>query len=151
MWGGFLAWLIAAVLCGVADHVRQSTLFLPIFSISSALIILVTTKKYRPRNYKFDLVRPGVVRSPFGIEVRALNSRLEYVEGDHIISWQANSVNASVRRYSISEQGIAGWDAPFSSEPIDSKKKREVIQAVKSALMYLQLVDSGKIRPKSAR
>ena len=149
MWGVFLAWLIAAVLCGVADHVRQSTLFLPTFSISSAAIILVATKK--PRNYKFDLVRPGVVCSPYGFEVRASNSGLEYVEGDHVVSWRVNSLSASVGRYSISEQGIAGWDAPFAGEQMDGKKKREVTQAVKSALMYLQLVDAGKIRPKSAR
>jgi hypothetical protein len=96
-------------------------------------------------------VRPGVVHRPLGFEVRAANSRLEYAESDHVISWQASSLNASVGRCSISEQGIPGWDAPFTSEQMNSKKKRDVTQAVKSALVYLQLVDTGKIRPKSTR
>jgi hypothetical protein len=151
MWCVFLAWLATAVLCGVADHLWQSTLFLPIFSISSALITVVATKKLRPRNYRFDLMRPGVVRSPLGFEVRASDFRLEYVEGDHVISWQAGSLNNSACRYTISEQGIPGWDAPFSSERMENIKKREVAQAVKSALLYLQLVDAGKIRPKNTR
>jgi hypothetical protein len=79
-----------------------------------------------------------------------LIGRLEYVEGDHVISWQASPVNNSVGKFNLSESGIIGWDSPFDSEPIDSDKKREVFEAMKSALVYLQLVDAGKIRPKHA-
>jgi len=76
---------------------------------------------------------------------------LEYVEGDHVISWQASPVNTAVGGFNLSEKGIGGWDSPFDSEPIDGDKKREVAKAMRSALLYLQLVDAGKIRPKQAR
>ena len=151
MWSIFTAWLVVGVLCGVLDNARKSTLFLPIFLVSSIATVLVATRKHRARNYKFELVRPGVVRSPFGFEVRVSSSRLEYVEGDHMIWWLASPVSATVARFNFSENGISGWDSPFDTEPMDSDKKRQVAKAVRSALLYLQLVDAGKIRPKRVR
>ena len=67
-----------------------------------------------------------------------------------MISWQSTPLNAAVGRFSISQDAIPGWDAPFADEKIDSKKKREVAKATLSALVYLQLVEAGKIRPKKA-
>jgi len=151
MWGVFLGWLVAAVLCGAADLKRHLSLFLPIFFVSSAIITVGATRGHRPGNYRFDFVRSGVVRSPLGFEVRASNSLLEYVEGDHVISWRPRTLDATVGQYNLSEQSIAGWDAPFANEPIDADKKREITRAVRSALVYLQLVDAGKIRPKGIR
>jgi hypothetical protein len=151
VWSIFTAWLVGAALCGLLDGARKSTVFLPVFLASSLVVVIVVTRKHRPRNFKFDLVRPGVVRSPFGFEVRASSSRLEYAEGDHVISWQASPVNTTVGGFNLSESGISCWDSPFDGEPIGSDKKREVAKAMRSALLYLQLVDAGKIRPKQAR
>ena len=139
---------MGAVLCGVIDHIRQSSLFLSVYLPLAAVVVVVATRKHRSRNYKFEFVEPGVVRSPLGFEVRASNSRLQYVEGDHVVSWQPASVNTAVGRFSLSDQRIGGWDAPFAAEPMDVKKKQEVAKAVMSALIYLQLVEEGKIRPK---
>jgi len=76
---------------------------------------------------------------------------LEYAEGDHVISWQASPVNTTVGGFNLSESGISCWDSPFDGEPIGSDKKREIAKAMRSALLYLQVVDAGKIRPKQAR
>jgi hypothetical protein len=151
VWSIFTAWLVGAVLCGLLDGVRKSTVFLPVFLASSVVVVIVVTRKHRPRNFRFDLVRPGVVRSPLGFEVRASSSRLEYAEGDHVISWQPSLVNTAVGGFNLSESGIGCWESPFDGEPIGSDKKREVAKAMRSALLYLQLVDAGKIRPKQAR
>jgi hypothetical protein len=148
MWSFFIMWLMGAVVCGVLDHIRQSSVFLPVYLPLAAVIVVVATRKHRSRNYKFEFVEPRVVRSPLGFEVRASNSRLEYIEGNHVVSWQPASSNAPIGRFSLSEQGIGGWDAPFAAEPMDVKKKQEVARAVMSALIYLQLVEEGKIRPK---
>ena len=148
MWLSFTLWAMGAVVCGVLDHIRQSSLFLPVYLPLAAVIVVVATRRHRSRNYKFELAETGVVRSPLGFEVRASNSRLEYIEGSHMVSWQPTSLNASIGRFSLSEQGIGGWDAPFAAEPMDVRKKQEVAKAVMSALIYLQLVEEGKIRPK---
>lgn len=144
----FAAWLMGAILCGVIDHIRQSSVFLSVYLPLAAVIVIITTREHRSRNYKFELMEPGVVRSPLGFEVRASNSRLEYSEGNHVVSWQTASPNASIGRFSLSGQGIGGWDAPFAAEPMDGKKKQEVAKAMTSALIYLQLTEEGKIRPK---
>jgi hypothetical protein len=148
MWLLFTAWLVGAVICGLIDHIRQSSVFLSVYLPLTAVIVVVATRRHRSRNYKFEFVEPAVVRSSLGFEVRVSNSRLEYIEGNHAISWQPASLNASIGRFSLSEQGIGGWDAPFAIEPIDAKKKQEVAKAVRSALIYLQLVEAGKIHPK---
>jgi hypothetical protein len=147
-WLTFAAWLMGAILCGVIDHIRQSSVFLSVYLPLAAVIVIITTREHRSRNYKFELMEPGVVRSPLGFEVRASNSRLEYSEGNHVVSWQTASPNASIGRFSLSGQGIGGWDAPFAAEPMDGKKKQEVAKAMTSALIYLQLIEEGKIRPK---
>jgi hypothetical protein len=123
-------------------------LFLPIYLVSSAAVAVLATRKGRPGNYKFQFIRSGVVRSPLGFEVRTSSSRLEYVEGDRVISWQASPASPAVGRFSLSESGINGWDSPFEGEPIDGAKKQVVTRAMRSALVYLQLVEAGKIRPK---
>lgn len=141
-------WVTGAIVCGVIDHTRQSTMLLSIYLPIAAIVVVLATKRYRSANYKFELAKPGVVRSPLGFEVRASRQLLEYVEGDHTISWGPASLSASVGRFDFSEQGIRNWDVPFIAEPIDSKKKNEIARAVRSALLYLQLVEQGKIRPK---
>jgi len=151
IWALFAVWSIAAIVCGALDHVRRSSLFLSVFLVISVIVAVIAIPKNRPRNYKFDLVRPGVVRSPLGFEVRASNSRIEYAELDHVVSWQAAPLNASARRFDLSERGICGWESPFTNELMNSNKKREIAKATIAALMYLQLVDAGKVRPKAGR
>jgi hypothetical protein len=122
-----------------------------VISALAAIIVIATNWKRRRRNYRFDLPRPGVVCSPLGFEVRKSKSRLEYVEGDHVISWHAYAESGSVGLFRLSEQEIKGWDEPFASETITSQKKRDIFKAVVSALLYLQLVEEGKIHPRSSR
>ena len=148
VWSRFLAWLMGAALCGGIDHIRQSSLFLSIYLPLTAVVVVSVARTPRSRRYKFEIVEPGVVRSRLGFEVRASNSRLEYIEGNHVISWQPTTPNVSVGRFNLSEQGILGWDEPFATEPMDAKKKQEVARAVMCALLFLQLVQEGKIRPK---
>jgi len=149
LWFIFAAWLVVAVFCGFLDNTRKSTLYLPVFLVSSVVMVIAATRKHRPRDYKFELVRAGVVRSPFGFEVRTSPSLLEYVEGDNIISWQISRVSQIGGEFDLSENGIGGWENSSSAkEPIDTDKKREISNAVTSALLYLQLVNAGKIRPK---
>lgn len=134
---------MGAVICGVLDHIRRSSVFLSVYVTLAAVIVVVATRRNRSRNYKFEFVEPRVARSPLGFEVRASNSRLEYIEGNHVVSWQPASLNASLGKFSLSKQGIGGWDAPFAAEPMDVKKKQEIARAVMSALVYLQLVEEG--------
>jgi hypothetical protein len=154
-----LLWVFFFVsVCGasglVVGYVQlHSGLGFAILAAISALtaIIVIATNWKRRRNYKFDVPRPGVVSSPLGFEVRKSKSRLEYVEGDHVISWHAYAESGSVGLFKLSEQEIKGWDEPFASETITSQKKQEVFKAVVSALLYLQLVEEGKIHPRSSR
>jgi hypothetical protein len=146
IWLNFIAWLIGAVLCGVIDHIRHSSIFLSIYLPLAAVIVVLASRTRRSRRYNFEVVEPGVVRSPLGFEVRVSHSRLEYVEGNHVVSWQATPMTGSIGRFRISERGIGGWDEPFAAEPMDDKKKREVAKAVASALVYRQLVEEGRIR-----
>jgi hypothetical protein len=148
MWLALALWLTGAAICGVIDHMRQSTLLLSVYFPLAAIIVVVATRKHRSPNYKFEFVKPGVVRSSLGFEVRASKSCLEYVEGNHVISWRPATPSGSIGRFDLSEQGIRGWDAPFVTEPMGSKKKKDIATAVRSALIYLQLVEGGKIRPK---
>lgn len=146
-WSIFVGWLVSAVVCAEVDHARKSSVFLLIFTVSSAIVVVVATRKHRARNYKLELVLPGVIRSPHGFEVHISSSRLSYVEGDHVVSLQPTSIDGAVGRFNLSEQAFAGWDDPFANEAMDGSKKREIANAVKAALTYLQLVDAGKIRP----
>jgi len=148
MWLPFAAWCAGAILCGLLDHARRSSIFLSIYFPVAAVAVVVATRKHRSLNYKFELAEPGVVRSPLGFAVRVSNSCLSYAEGNHEISWHPVSTNRAVGRFDLSEQAIDGGDAPFASEPIDARKKQAVAKAVRSALMDLQFVDAGKIRPK---
>jgi hypothetical protein len=132
-------------------HSELGFAILLVISALAAIIVIATNWKRRRWNYKFELLRPGVVCSPLGFEVRKSKSRLEYVEGNHTISWHAYGESGSVGLFKLSEQEIKGWDEPFASEPMTSHKKREVFEAVVSALLYLQLVEEGKIRPRSSR
>ena len=149
IWLIFIGWLIGAFLCGLLDHSRRSTLFLPIYSVAVAFIVVVMTRKYRPPKYNFELLGSGAVRSSLGFEVRVSNSQAQYIEGDHVVSWHSAPVNHSVRKFGISEHGIVGWDSPFTSEPMSAEKKQQIAQAVFSAFLYLQLVEQGKIRPRT--
>jgi hypothetical protein len=150
-WSILTAWLIGAVLCGFLDASRKVSLFLPVFFGSTVVVAVVLAREHWPRNFKFNLVRQGVVRSTLGFEVRVSSSRLEYVEGEHVISLQASPLSTSVGQFNLSENGISGWDSPFDNEPLNREKRREVAKAMKYALQYLQLVDAGKIRPKQVR
>jgi hypothetical protein len=51
-------------------------------------------------------------------------------------------------RVSLSAEAITGWDSPFAHEPIADDTKAAIVKAVRAALGYLQLVETGKIRPK---
>jgi hypothetical protein len=129
-------------------HSRLGFAILSVILALAAIIVIATN--WKRRNYRFDLPRPGVVCSPLGFEVRKSKSRLEYVEGDHVISSHAYAESGSVGLFKLSEQEIKAWDEPFASEMITSQKKREVFEAVVSALSYLQLVEEGKIHPRSS-
>jgi hypothetical protein len=135
------------VVCGLIDHQRHSSLLLSIYLSVAAIVVVFATRKQRLRNYEFEMVGPGVVRSPRGFEVRASNRGLEYVELNHRISWQPTDSTGGVARFNFSEQRVRSWDPPFAAEPISSKKKSEIAGAVRSALIFLQLVEQGKIRP----
>jgi hypothetical protein len=37
---------------------------------------------YKSKNYKFQFLGPGAVRSPLGFEVRVTPSQLQYIEGE---------------------------------------------------------------------
>lgn len=147
LWLGFIVWLIGVFLCAVVDHVRQSTLFLPIYFVTAAVVVILAAKKYRPPNYKFEVLGSRAVRSPLGFEVRVSHSGVKYFEGHHVVSFQPTPVNDSAGKVVLLEQGFAGWDAPFDREPMSSGKKQEVTKATMSALIYLQLVEAGKIHP----
>jgi hypothetical protein len=134
-WFAFIWWLMGASLCGAVDHVRQATLFLPVYSATAVVVVVLATKKYRPPNYKFEVLDSGRVRSSLGFELRVSNAGIEYFEGDHVVSWQSAPMNGSIGGVTFSEQGIVGWDAPFDREPMGSKKKRDVTKAVMSALV----------------
>ena len=147
-WSIFAGWLVVGAFCGVLDREQESTRYLPVFLVCSIVMVVVATWKRRPPNYRFELVSPGVVRSRYGFEVRVSDSRLQDAEGDRTISWQVSPGNGLVGRFRLSQEEINGWDDPFASVPMDSVKKREIVRAIASAILYLQLVDAGKIRPK---
>jgi hypothetical protein len=147
-WLAFSAWVVGAFLCGFVDHVRQSTIFLPAYSLATIFIVVVATRKHRPPKYRFEVSALGGVRSPLGFEVSVSNSTVRYIEGDHVVSWHSIPADGSVARFGISAQGIVGWDDPFGNEPMSTEKKQEIVTAVLSASIYLELVEAGKIRPK---
>jgi hypothetical protein len=147
IWLNLGLWLTGVIVCGVIDHLRHSSLLLSIYLLVAAIVILFATGKQRLPNYKFEILEPGVIRSPQGFEVRASNRGLEYVELDPRISWQAADSRGAVARFDLSEQSIHTWHAPFAAEPISGKKKNEIARTVRFALIFLQLVEQGKIRP----
>jgi hypothetical protein len=149
MWLVFIGWVVGAFLCGFVDHVRQSTIFLPAYSLATIFIVVVATRKHHPPKYRFEVSALGGVRSPFGFEVSVSNSTVRYIEGDHVVSWHSIPVDSSVGPFGISAQGIVGWDEPFGNQPMSTEKKQEITKAVLSASTYLQLVEAGKIRPKT--
>jgi hypothetical protein len=144
---GLALWLAGAVICGVIDRMRQSTILLSLYWPIAAIAAVLAMRKHRTRNYKFEYGETGVV-SPLGFEVRASNSHLEYIERDHVVSWKAQPESGSVGRLKLSESEIKGWDEPFANEPMTNEKKREIFRAVASALVYRELVEEGKIHPK---
>ena len=123
--------------------------FLSVVSGLAAITVIARSWKRHRRNYRFDLVQPGVVHSPLGFEVRMSKSRVEYIEGNHVVSWNAQPESDSVGRLKLSEREINGWDEPFANEMMSSSKKREIFKAVVSALLYCQLVEEGKIHPNA--
>jgi hypothetical protein len=148
LWGYFVVWLALAILFGVIDRIRGSSLFLPAYFVIAAVVVVAVGRRNRPPNYKFELIGPGAVRSPLGFEVRVSSARVEYSENHHIVSWKPSLPDAAIGKFAISVENITAWDAPFAAEPLDSKKKHDIAQAVRSALVYLQLIDAGKIRPQ---
>jgi len=66
---------------------------------------------------------------------------LQYVEGNHTMSWHSSPESGSVATFKLSEEEIREWNEPFASETITSNKKREIFKAVVSALSYLQVVE----------
>jgi hypothetical protein len=149
VWLVFIGWLAGAFLCGLLDHVRRSTIFLPVYSVAAIFVAVAATRKYRPPKYRFEVLNSGWVRSPLDFDVRISNSSVQYIEGDHVVSWCSTPVNRSVGKFSISEQGTIRWDAPFDSQPMSIEKKQQIAKAVLSASVYLQMVEAGRIRPKT--
>jgi hypothetical protein len=45
---------------------------------------------------------------------------------------QPVSSRRTVGDFAISEQGIKGWESPFSSEEISPEKKKEIAKAVRA-------------------
>lgn len=72
-------------------------------------------------------------------------SRVENIEGNHVLSWNALPGSGSIGRFKFSERQIKGWDEPFAAEPMTDHKKREIFKAALSALSYCQSVEKGKI------
>jgi len=114
----------------------------------AAIIVIARSWNRHRRNYRFALIRPGVVRSPLGFEVRMSKSSVEYIEGNHVVSWNALPQSGSVGRFKLSKHEIKGWNEPFAKEPMAEHRKREIFKAVLSALAYRQLLEEGKIHPK---
>lgn len=132
-------------------HLRLSWFEDPYLSFAAglaAIIVIVRSWKGRTPNYRFDLVQPGVVRSPLGFEVRMSGSRLEYVEGNHVVTWNQSTETSPVGRFELSEREIKGWNEPFANEALTNQRKHQIFKAVLSALMFRQLVHEKKIRPK---
>jgi hypothetical protein len=123
IWLSFGLWLTGVVVCGVIDHLRQSSLLLSIYLPVAAIVVVFATRKQRLPDYKFEVVKPGVVRSQQGFEIRVSNRGLEYVELDHRISWHPTNSTGGVARFNFSEQSVDRWNPPFAAEPISSKKK----------------------------
>jgi len=121
---------------------------LPLYSVATVFVVVASTRKHRPPKYRFEVLTAGEVRSaPLGFEVRVSKFSVQYIEGDHVVSWYSTPVNGSVGRFDISVQGIVGWDAPFESEPMSTEKKEHIARAVLSASLHLELVEAGKIHP----
>lgn len=147
MWSLFVGWLLLASVCAILDMRSQRSLYLPAFMAVSVVAVLAATWKYRTKNYKFSLVKPGTVRSQFGFEIEITQSRIDYKEGDHVISWKAAMMDAGMGRVELSNTTVSAWEDPFSNELLGSEKKTEIVKRVKAAIIYLQLVETGKIRP----
>lgn len=75
-------------------------------------------------------------------------SRVEYIEGNHVVSWNALPESCSIGRFKFSERELKGWDEPFAAEPMPDHKKREIFKAALSALSYRQSAEKRKIHPK---
>jgi hypothetical protein len=148
LWAYFALWLVLALAAFSLDRANRSTTFLPLFLLLSIAVILLANRKRYPRNYRFELLRPGVVRSPLGFEVRVTDSILQYSQGEHVISLNPVPTEGPVKRLDVSKETARGWDAPFSGDSLDEAKRREITLSIRSALLYLQLIDAGKVVPR---
>jgi hypothetical protein len=148
LWTFFALWLVIALAAFSLDRANRSTIFLPLFLVLSIAVIVLAMRKHYPRNYRFELLRPGVVTSPIGFEVRVTASLIQYVEGDHVISLKPIPTEELAKRFDVSKGAVKGWDDPFSGDSLDEAKRREITLAMRSALLYLQLIDAGKVVPR---
>jgi hypothetical protein len=146
--GFLLVSLCAGGGAAVAYIQPRLPLWLDLLTGLATIIVIARIWNRHRRNYRFALVRPGVVRSPLGFEVRMSKSRVEYIEGDHVVSWNTLPQSGSVGRFKLSKREIKGWNEPFANEPMTEHRKRQIFKAVLSALAYRQLPEEGKIQPK---
>jgi hypothetical protein len=147
LWAYFALWLIIALVAFFLDDVNRSTIFLPLFLVLSIAVIVLAMRKRYSRNYRFELLRPGVVRSPLGFDVRVTDSLIQYAEGDHVVSLKPIGIVGTAKRFDVSKGAVKGWDDPFSGDSLDEAKKREITLSIRSALLYLQLIDARKVVP----
>ena len=146
----FVAMAILVVVAAIYVQKRLTSWLddvLAVAASTAAVIFIARGWKHRTPKYRFDLVQPEVVRSPLGFEVRMSKSRLEYAEGNHLVSWDALAETTPAGQFKLSEREIKGWDEPFAKEEIPNEKRRQIFKAVLSALVFRQLVEEGKIRP----
>jgi hypothetical protein len=148
LWAFLALWLVIALAAFSLDSANRSTIFLPLFLVLSVAVIVLAMRKRYPRNYRFEWLRPGVVRSPLGFEVRATDSLVQYVEGDHVISLKPIAIEGPAKRFDVSKGAAKGWDDPFSGDSLDEAKRREITLSINSALLFLQLIDAGKVVPR---
>ena len=144
----FAVGLTLAIIFGWIDYVLHSTIFLTVYCVVVTVVIFVTGRKGSSRRYKFELVQPGVLRSPQGFEIWTSSSQLQYREGVRVVTWQPNATKDSVARFQLSEEAIPGWDPPNTDEKMSLLKKREIAGKMKFALVHLQLLETGRIKAK---
>ncbi len=78
------------------------------------------------------------MRSALGFEVQVRQNQLEYREQGHVLSLQPHRTSQAAQIFNLRIAHDAHWNAPFETELISEKKKKEIIRAVIAAVAFLQ-------------